>query len=611
MGEWTAESIRAKLGVSMMVFPWDEPLGERQIAEVREAGITRIEFGSFVGRTHYDHRNKAQVSEITKACREQGVTIASVHCACLPYAFEDEPLREFVAKESAACARVAEEMGAAVYVCHFHNAKCAERTVCDMLEELADCRIKIVTENGPDLQPYVEFVDRIGSERLGIVVDIGHTRDADGANPFTRKGGAREILDLCGPRLWHMHVHEFINGVDHQPPFDGDIEWGELFDALTDVNYEGELIFELMPGSTRDILGTVASFPEEFMRRYGCIRKGEPPTAFLPSPLRSVRIESVSAGQGQINLTVKNAFSEPWQGQIAFNKKAGWQITPDKQEFTLKPGKRVALTFEYQVDSNVPKGRYSQALEISLPGGAPYSSAVSIPVIPIFGIPVLPEGCSLTKMRDWQPPGGPLVLNQKDQLALGKPSDQASLQGMKVWEGPEELSAEAKLGYDEEGLSVYLEVHDAHPGLPETWPGVRGSCVEFFFDFRPKDKGLGNINYDSAVYQVVVRPVVKQGQKPAIWYPSRSSAALSDLSVEAGYLDEENYWVALHIPWSGIGRSLQPGMRMGFDVAVDGPNRNGKGHKTQIIMFGGNKSSIDASGFGVGILGDGPGKEDL
>ena len=47
---------------------------------------------------------------------------------------------------------------------------------------------------------------------------------------------------------------------------------------------------------------------------------------------------------------------------------------------------------------------------------------------------------------------------------------------------------------------------------------------------------------------------------------------------------------------------MQPGMRMGFDVAVDGPNRNGKGHKTQIMMFGGNKNAADASLFGVGIL---------
>jgi hypothetical protein len=133
--------------------------------------------------------------------------------------------------------------------------------------------------------------------------------------------------------------------------------------------------------------------------------------------------------------------------------------------------------------------------------------------------------------------------------------------------------------------------------------------VEFFFDFRPKDKGLGKINYDSAVYQVVVRPVVKQGQEPAIWYPSEASGALPNLSVESGYLDEENYWVALRIPWSDIGRSLLPGMRMGFDVAVDGPNRNGKGLKTQIIMFGGNKSAIDASGFGVGILGTARGKK--
>jgi len=223
-------------------------------------------------------------------------------------------------------------------------------------------------------------------------------------------------------------------------------------------------------------------------------------------------------------------------------------------------------------------------------------------VTPLFSIPRLPDEFSVSKLDSWEPPGGALLLNQPEQVVLGRPSDPPSLQEENAWAGPDELSAEAKIGYDDDGLLVYVKVHDAHPGLPEGWPGVGGSCLEFFFDFRPEDKGLGNVNYDSAVHQVVVRPVIAQGQEPAVWHASQVSAELPNLSVKAGYIDKQNYWVALHIPWTDVGRSFQPGMRIGFDVGVNGPYRDGKGRKTQIMMFGDQSNCSNASAFGVGTF---------
>jgi hypothetical protein len=262
----------------------------------------------------------------------------------------------------------------------------------------------------------------------------------------------------------------------------------------------------------------------------------------------------------------------------------------------------VALTYKYAIDSDVPRGQYSRALAISLPSGTQYLSAVSIPVSASFAIPRLPAGSSAAALRAWQPPGGSLRLDQRDQVVLGRPSDLASLEEKNAWAGAAELSAEAKIGYDEEGLSVYVEVRDAHPGLPDSWPGVLGSCVEIFFDFRPEGAGLGKVSYDSAVHQVVVRPVIGPGQEPAVWHASQASAPLPDLSVEAGTIDKENHWVALRVPWKDIGRSYQSGMRMGFDVGVNGPHRNRQGRKTQIMMFGTARNYADASKFAVGVL---------
>jgi hypothetical protein len=326
----------------------------------------------------------------------------------------------------------------------------------------------------------------------------------------------------------------------------------------------------------------------------------------LASPIESVDVEAGSAGRRQIDLTIKNVFSEPWQGRIAFEKEPGWRIVPTERDFTLKPGEHAALLFEYEVEPSVARGRHAQALRISLPDGTPCLSAVTIAVSPVFSIPRLPDDSSLAGLQAWQPPGGPLVLNRRDQVVVGRPPGPDGLLERETWTGPDELSAEANVGYDEEGLSVYVKVHDAHPGLPVEWPGVLGSSLEFFFDFRSKETGLSTVNYDTDVHQLVVRPVIERGQTPALWHASSASSALSNVSLDAGCIDDENYWVLLRIPWSDIGNPLQTGTRMGFDIGVNGPPLSRKGRKTQLMMFGNSDNCVNASAFGVGILGDRP-----
>ncbi len=272
MSAWTADRIRAQLGTSTIVFPPDERLGREQIARVADAGIGCIEVGAFNGLAHYDHNDEAQVDEIAQAALDLDVKIASVHCPLVPYDDADEEARRHVLRESVVAARAAERMGASVFVCHFHNQPPAEITAREMLEQLDGCSVRIATENGINLMPYTEFVDGVGSERLGITIDIGHTRvpAEDWLNPFTKAGRAKAIVDLCGQRLYHIHLHDYHNNEDHRPPFEGEIEWGDLFDALDGIDYQGALMFEsLAVASTEDTLGKVGSFPEEFVRRYG------------------------------------------------------------------------------------------------------------------------------------------------------------------------------------------------------------------------------------------------------------------------------------------------------------------------------------------------------
>ena len=272
---YTADEIAGRLGATTGAFLDDEsPLGARHIAAIRAAGITRIEVCGIGSPKHFDFGNSQQAADIVRECREQGVAIVSFHGPTVEYAATDEGERGAAVKEAAAAARVAEDMGASVMVCHFGISEESKRTIIDMLEELEGSTIRLANENGQDLRDYMAVVDEVGSDRFGMVVDVGHTRDEDGANPFIKPDRARETLAQCGPRLIHLHLHDFLDR-DHIAPMDGNLQWAEVFGALKDIDYQGEFMFEalLTPEGFMDrpeyVLAKTAAFPQAFAAKYG------------------------------------------------------------------------------------------------------------------------------------------------------------------------------------------------------------------------------------------------------------------------------------------------------------------------------------------------------
>ena len=160
-------------------------------------------------------------------------------------------------------------------VCHFGIADESKRTVEDMLEELEGSSIKLANENGENLVDYMALVDGIGSDRFGMVVDVGHTRDEDGVNPFIKPDRARETLAQCGGRLIHLHLHDFLE-TDHIAPMDGNLQWAEVFGGPERHRLPGASSCSraLFPPERREnrpeyVLGKTAAFPQAFAARYG------------------------------------------------------------------------------------------------------------------------------------------------------------------------------------------------------------------------------------------------------------------------------------------------------------------------------------------------------
>lgn len=272
--EWTAQGIAQRLGVSTVVFKGGPPIGAKEIAAIRDAGITRVEITGIRSPTSFDFRNRAQISEIKSECRRQGVSITSVHGPNGPYDSEIEDERKGAVAEALVAARVAVEFGASVFVCHFGTNGQGEKTVVEMLDQLKGSDLKLAVENGQNLRDFAEIVDRINCERFGMVVDIGHTRDPDGINPFKKPDRARQSMLQCGKRLIHLHLHDSLEH-DHVAPLEGKIEWGEIFAAFREMDYHGVFMFEAAyPAQPREphpeyVLAKTAAFPKAFVKRYG------------------------------------------------------------------------------------------------------------------------------------------------------------------------------------------------------------------------------------------------------------------------------------------------------------------------------------------------------
>jgi sugar phosphate isomerase/epimerase len=270
---YSAKEIAARLGISTAVYQ-KERLGARHVAAIRAAGIRRIEL--LLMPPHFDVHDRGQVSEVLRECRRREVAVGSVH-ANLQHRYNDpdEDKRRTAVAHLLDDIRFAEEAGADIVVAHFGTNDRSRKTVTEVLDQTKDLRVRPTVENmRGGLQPYAAFVDKIGSDRFGLTVDIGHIRDPDGVNPLVKKGRARDVFAKGGRRVWHVHLHETFRlktKPDHRPPMhpDGIIEWGEVFAALKAINYRGVFLFEDGRGEQPEQwVRLAATFPQNFAARY-------------------------------------------------------------------------------------------------------------------------------------------------------------------------------------------------------------------------------------------------------------------------------------------------------------------------------------------------------
>ena len=247
---FTAEEIKRRLSISTLVFLGYRPFGEAALEELARHGISRIEL--LESPEQYDLTEPRSMRLIREACEKCGVEVGAYHA--YKTSFVDVDSETSRRERVDLCRRQIDtmlELGGKLWGSH---AGAAEDTVERSYEELArhveGTDAVIAVENfgrpGVAVEDRVAFLDRMDHPQVGMILDVGHEKNAEGINPMTLPGGPTAILELCGHRLRHLHLHGFKEGRDHHPPLvEGDeIQWQELFQMARAVDYPGDFNFE-------------------------------------------------------------------------------------------------------------------------------------------------------------------------------------------------------------------------------------------------------------------------------------------------------------------------------------------------------------------------------
>ena len=247
---YTVEEIRERLSISTIVFHEYRPIGESALEELAQHGIRRIEL--LESPEQFDMADARSMRLIGEDCRSCGIEVAAYHAHKTSFSDLDTEAERRARVDL--CRRQIDTMldlGGALWGSH---ARETDSTLLRCYEELARhvegtgavVAVENFTDEGLWVEDRMAFLDALDHPQVGLILDIGHVRNSAGANPMTVHGGPARVLEMCGRRLRHLHLHGFKDGRDHFPPLvEGDgIQWVELFRMLRAVGYPGDMNFE-------------------------------------------------------------------------------------------------------------------------------------------------------------------------------------------------------------------------------------------------------------------------------------------------------------------------------------------------------------------------------
>ncbi|MFH1778676.1 MAG: sugar-binding protein [Candidatus Omnitrophota bacterium] len=191
-------------------------------------------------------------------------------------------------------------------------------------------------------------------------------------------------------------------------------------------------------------------------------------------------------------------------------------------------------------------------------------------------------------------------LNLKPSIKMD--NDSFEKLGYNLWEGPEDLSADIYLLWDDENLYVTARVFDDVPFVnnnegSDIW---NGDCLEVTLgtDEKADPERVYCVKGD---YQIGLSPGNNKDIKPSDWIWRKDDymggIEVASRKVERGYLIESK------IPFKVLdGFKPQVGRAIGFDIAVDDADKDAR--ELQFVWIGTKNFYMDPSEWGIAVLAD-------
>lgn len=106
---------------------------------------------------------------------------------------------------------------------------------------------------------FIRYIDTLDDEYAVACLDLGHVVIPDSA-----LSPADFIRALGGDRLKALHVHDndYVNDL-HVLPYHGRLDWNGITAALSQINYEGDLTYEIgnpIPSLPKELIGDCIRF---------------------------------------------------------------------------------------------------------------------------------------------------------------------------------------------------------------------------------------------------------------------------------------------------------------------------------------------------------------
>jgi sugar phosphate isomerase/epimerase len=243
------------------------PIGDA-ISMIREAGFAGVEILADVPHAYPEIIDTAYTANIRKLLDTTGLAVSNVNCNCTFGYWKDAPPEPYFepslispnkehrddrARLIAKTMDFAREIGAknisitsGRMLGGMPPDKAARQFEIEMKPlldhaERADVNIGIECEPGLMLEwidELCDWIDRLGSRRLGANLDIGHSQVMGESIP--------DVVRKLGQRIWNLHVEDIPGRKHyHMIPGEGTLDWTGLRDALRDIKYQRFLTVEL------------------------------------------------------------------------------------------------------------------------------------------------------------------------------------------------------------------------------------------------------------------------------------------------------------------------------------------------------------------------------